>query len=168
MQKDFERLFHCAEDHYLDPQEMDCLRQNLGLLDQRLITYRYLRDNEGMVFQFVADRLEKEFPATPVAQLEQALLHWISILRYSSMAQLLNSPEYLQYRLLEWLSDVVNAYQLETIETRLAEILTQRLQTVLSKAGFHLLEPFLKQAEVTVLHPTAPQAPELAIVGDRA
>ena len=168
MQKDFEKLFHRAEDHYLHPLEMISFRKHVGLLKHRLATYRYLRNNEGMIFQSVADQLESEFPDTPTPQLEQALLHWISILRYSSMALLLSNPEYLQYRLLEWLSDVVNAYELQAIETRLAEILTQHLQSVLSEDGFHLLQPFLHQAEVTVLHKVVPQAPELAMAGDQA
>lgn len=168
MQKDFERLFHRAEDHYLHPLEMTAFRKHLGLLDRRLSTYRYLRDNEGMIFQSVADQLESEFPEVPTAQLEKALLHWISILRYGSMAMLLNNPEYLQYRMLEWVSDVVSAYELQDLETRLADILKQNLQASLSAEDFHLLEPFLTQAGVTVLHQAAPQPPEYAMAGDKA
>lgn len=168
MQKDFERLFHRAEDHYLHPLEMTAFRKHLGLLDRRLSTYRYLRDNEGMIFQSVADQLESEFPEVPTAQLEKALLHWISILRYGSMAMLLNNPEYLQYRMLEWVSDVVSAYELQDLETRLADILKQNLQASLSAEDFHLLDPFLTQAGVTVLHQAAPQPPEYAMAGDKA
>jgi hypothetical protein len=58
MQKDFERLFHRAEDHYLIPSEMMALKKHIGLLGKRLETYRYLRDNEAEIFQAVADRLE--------------------------------------------------------------------------------------------------------------
>jgi hypothetical protein len=168
MQKDFERLFHRAEDHYLHPLEMVSFHKHLGLLEHRLSTYRYLRDNEGMIFQSVADQLESEFPEAPAAQLEQALLHWISILRYGSMGMLLSNPEYLQYRLLEWLSEVVSAYELQEIEKRISEILVQNLQSVLAEEDFHLLEPFLKQADTTVLHQTAPQAPEYAMAGESA
>ena len=45
MQKDFERLFHRAEDHYLIPVEMVALKKHIGLLGKRLETYRYLREN---------------------------------------------------------------------------------------------------------------------------
>ena len=101
MQKDFERLFHRAEDHYLGPLEIISFRKHLGLMQERLNAYRALRDDETSIFQAIADQLETEFKTAPVAQLQQALLHWISILRYGSMAMLLSNHEYLQYRLLE-------------------------------------------------------------------
>ena len=163
MQKDFERLFHRAEDHYLHPLEMISFRKHLGLLKQRLSTYHYLRDNEAVIFQTVADRLESEMGDTPVSQLEQGLLHWISILRYSGMAMLLSNPEYLQYRLLEWLGDMVNAYELRPVETRIAALLTDYLENALPADDFALLKPFLSQAETTVLQSSpAPESPELA------
>lgn len=168
MQKDFERLFHRAEDHYLHPLEMISFRKHLGLLQKRLLTYHYLRDNEAMIFQSIADQLEGEFNDVPVSQLEQALVHWISVMRYAAMGMLLSNPEYFQYRLLEWLSDVVNAYELQPIETRLAAILTEHLQAALPEDDFALLQPFLTQAETAILHQGRVSTPELATAGDPA
>ena len=150
MQKDFERLFHRAEDHYLHPLEIISFRKHLGLMQERLNAYRTLRDNETVIFQAIADQVEMEF-SDSVAQLQQALLHWISILRYSSMAMLLSNPEYLQYRLLEWLEALVQAHDLAAIETRLSALLNQTLEGVLPAEQFKLLHPFLQQAEQTVL-----------------
>jgi hypothetical protein len=168
MQKDFERLFHRAEDHYLIPVEMVALHKHIGLLGKRLETYRYLRDNENAIFQAVADRLEADFPDEPTQRLEQCLCHWISTLRYSSMAMLLSNPEYLQYRLLEWLTEMVEAHELRGIETRLAEILTERLQKDLSAEGFTLLKPFLTQSETILLAKAAPQSAQPAMAGGQS
>jgi len=167
MQKDFERLFHRAEDHYLHPLEMISFKKHLGLLEQRLAAYRTLREQEGLIFQAVADQLEAAYPERPVAELENALLHWISILRYGSMAMLLSNPEYLQYRLLEWLGDMVQAQELQDVESHLVELLTVQLQGVLSPEGFELLQPFLAQSERTVLGRVLAQQTEPAILGEQ-
>ncbi|AIE74152.1 MULTISPECIES: phycobilisome protein [unclassified Synechocystis] len=151
MQKDFERLFHRAEDHYLQPPEIIAFRKQLGLMGERLSAYRLVRDNEIVIFQAIADQLEEEFSNAPAAQLQQALLHWISILRYGSMAMLLSNPEYLQYRLLEWLEGMVQAHDLSAIETRLSALLKEQLQSLLGVPQYRLLEPFLVQADQTVL-----------------
>ncbi|MBE9239648.1 phycobilisome protein [Synechocystis salina] len=160
MQKDFERLFHRAEDHYLHPLEIISFRKNLGLMQERLNTYRLLRDGETILFQAIADQLEMEFNDAPVAQLHQALLHWISILRYGAMAMLLSNPEYLQYRLLEWLEGVVQAHEMVAMETRVSELLKEQLQSLLEPLQYHLLEPFLAQADQTILGQAPAPAPE--------
>jgi hypothetical protein len=84
------------------------------------------------------------------------------------MAMLLSNPEYLQYRLLEWLTEMIEAHELRAIETRLSEILTEHLQKVLSAEGFNLLKPFLTQSETVLLAKAAPQSPQLAMAGDKA
>ncbi len=168
MQKDFERLFHRAEDHYLIPSEMIALKKHVGLLGKRLETYRYLRDNEVAIFQTVADHLEADFPDEPTQRLEQCLCHWISTLRYSAMAMLLSNPEYLQYRLLEWLTEVVGAHELTAIETRLSALLTDHLQNNLSAESFNLLKPFLEQSQKILLAPTEAPSTEPLMVGDQA
>ncbi|BFM38618.1 phycobilisome protein [Synechocystis sp. LKSZ1] len=167
MQRDFERLFHRAEDHYLHALEVASFQKHLGLLQERLAAYRYLRDHELDIFQTLADRLEMAYPDTPTPTLEKALLHWISILRYSAMGMLLSNPEYLQYRLLEWLGDMVTAHDLHAIENTLAEALVQYLQEALPEAQFTLLRPFLAQAETTVLGQAQPQPEQLSMAGEQ-
>jgi hypothetical protein len=167
MQRDFERLFHRAEDHYLHAQEMESFKKHLGRLQERLALYLYLRDHELSIFQTLADHLEVAFPDAPTPLLEKALLHWISILRYSAMGMLLSNPEYLQYRLLEWLGEIVTAQELQAIETALAETLSQHLQGALPEAQFALLQPFLTQAETTVLGQTQPQTEQLSMAGEQ-
>ena len=168
MQKDFERLFHRAEDHYLHPLEIISFRKHLGLMQERLNAYRTLRDNETVIFQAIADQLESEFSDAPVAQLQQGLLHWISILRYASMAMVLSNPEYLQYRLLEWLEALVQAHDLLAIETRISELLNKTLEGMLPAEQFKLLHPFLEQAEQTVLGkaPVAQPKEEIMMLGE--
>jgi hypothetical protein len=164
MQKDFERLFHRAEDHYLHPLEIISFRKHLGLMQERLYAYRSLRDNETAIFQAIADQLETEFSDADVSQLQRALVHWISILRYASMAMLLSNPEYLQYRLLEWLEDMVQAYDLLAIETRLGALLNDQLQTLLTAEQFKLIHPFLEQAEQTILGKMPAAQPEVEVM----
>jgi hypothetical protein len=71
-------------------------------------------------------------------------------MRYCAMAMLLNNPEFLQHRLLEWLSPQIEAYQLEEIESKLYEFLEISLQRLLSQKQLALLQPFLSQAQTTL------------------
>jgi hypothetical protein len=52
------------------------------------------------------------------------------------------------------------------VETELARILTAELQKILTEEGFKLLQPFLAQAENTILG--AVEEPQPATVGEPA
>jgi hypothetical protein len=155
MQTDLESCWHRAENHYLDAQEISDFRQNISVLEQRLITYKILRDQEGKIWQAVVDRLEVDFSSEDPKLLERALKHWISILRYGAMAMLLNHPDYLRHRLLEWLTDIVKVYQMQVIEGRIYDYLGQELQKLLTLEQYELLQPFLMQAKILLLTDTS-------------
>ncbi|MDJ0843946.1 phycobilisome protein [Crocosphaera sp.] len=151
MQKDFEILFYQAEDHYLSSSDLNTLKNSANSLKERLKIYKLLRDQEVPIFQFIADNLVESFPSENSQHLEKGLKHWISVMRYAAMAMLLNNPDYFRHRLLEWLTDIVQAQDMVTIETHIFENLKQGLEEMLSSEQMLLLNPFLEQAKVTLL-----------------
>ncbi|EAZ90515.1 globin family protein [Crocosphaera chwakensis] len=151
MQKDFETLFYEAEDDYLSSSDLATLKNSANTLKDRLEIYRYLRDQEIPIFQLVADNLVETFPDENNQRLEKGLKHWMAVMRYAAMAMLLNNPDYFRHRILEWLTDIVQAQDMVTIETHIFENLKQGLEERLASEQMQLLNPFLEQAKITLL-----------------
>ncbi|MDJ0597974.1 MAG: phycobilisome protein [Crocosphaera sp.] len=162
MQKDFETLFYEAEDHYLEASELVALKNSANTLKDRLEIYRVLRDQEIPLFQFIAENLLQSFPNENKQRLEKGLEHWMSVMRYAAMAMLLNNPEYFRHRVLEWLTDIIQAQEMVMIEIFIFENLTEGLKKVLSLEQMELLNPFLEQAKITLLE-TKSQSETLVI-----
>ncbi len=150
MQPEIKRLLYEAEDHYLKPEEIESFKHHASSFAQRLEAYELLRNAELAIFQPVADQLLEAFPQKQ-QEIELALKHWLSVLRYCAMAMLMNNPEFLQRRLLEWLVDLVQVHQMQAIETTLYQLLQAQLQEQLSDQNLALVQPFLAQAEDTLL-----------------
>lgn len=155
MQTDLESFWHRAENHYLDDQEIGEFRESVASLQRRLTTYKILRDQEKKIWQAVVDRLEINFGSEDPKILERALKHWIAVLRYGAMAMLLNHPDYLRHRLLEWLTDIVKVYQMQVIEEHIYDYLSQELSKILVREQYELLQPFLMQAKNILLADTS-------------
>lgn len=149
MQPEIKTLLYEAEDHYLKPEEIESFQHYASSFAQRLETYELLRDAELAIFQPVADQLLEAFPQKQ-QEIELALKHWLSVLRYCAMAMLMNNPEFLQRRLLEWLVDLVQVHQMQAIEIELYQLLQAQLQEQLSDQNL-VIQPFLAQAEDTLL-----------------
>ena len=132
MHSDFQRFLQDAEDHYLQGSEIADFKQHVSSLEQRLQTYKLLRNQELEIWQPIADQLQAACPDESAERIEKALQHWIAALRYGAMAMLMNNPEFLQHRLLEWLTDIVQAHQLHNLEHQLSERLEARLKETLS------------------------------------
>jgi len=161
MHKDLTILFHRAEDHYLCDGEIICLRHFSKRLKHSLKVYEILRENELKIFQSVADRLVNAFPQESEKVLEEAIKHWLAIMRYCAMALLLNSPEYLDYHILEWLTDQVKAHQMQTVEMRLYKLLKRELESFLPAQEYDVLLPFLEQVKNTLFSSEKAKQPEL-------
>ncbi|NJM74431.1 MAG: hypothetical protein HC852_00165 [Acaryochloridaceae cyanobacterium RU_4_10] len=73
-------------------------------------------------------------------------MHWLSILRYGSMAMLLNNMEFLNHRLLEWMPDLLEVYQLRDIEIAFYRLLQVQLKSSLSSTQIDLIKPYLEEA----------------------
>ncbi|MGB5772010.1 MAG: phycobilisome protein, partial [Crocosphaera sp.] len=84
-------------------------------------------------------------------RLEQALKHWMSVMRYGAMAMLLNNPDYFRHRLLEWLTDIINAQEMVAIETHIFDCLKQGLEEMFTSEKMNLINPFLEQANMMLL-----------------
>ncbi len=151
MYKELENWLHQAEKDYLNADELTIFKSEMLEWKERLAIYKHLRDYEVVLFQPVAERLQKIYPQENQSRLEQALKHWIAIMRYAAFAMLTNNPEFLQYRILEWLNPVIKTYQLQAIEQELYAILQEVLETLLTEKEKMRLDPFLKQAQDTLL-----------------
>jgi len=151
MHPEIKNLLYEAEDHYLMPAEINALKHSATSLQERLEVYEILRDQEAAIFQPIANQLLASFPTEKQETLERALRHWLSILRYCAIAMLLNNQEFLQTRLLEWLTELVQVHQTQAIEKTLYQLLQVQLKEVLSHKQLALVKPFLNQAEKTLL-----------------
>ncbi|RMH65358.1 MAG: phycobilisome protein [Cyanobacteria bacterium J003] len=151
MHTELMNLYYKAEENYLSNVDIKVFRHHIESLQQRLSTYEFLRDHEIEIFQPVADALQKQYPTEPPQTLEQVLRQAIALLRYAAMAMLLNNPEILQHRLLEWLTEVVKAHQTQTLWSSCHELLSDRLKEMLTDAQQDLMLPLLDQAQVTLV-----------------
>ena len=151
MYLELKTLLYDGENHYLQNSELDNLKTHIGSLKNRLATYKNLRDVELTVFEAIAQSLEESFPSETPIVLESALKHWIAIMRYCSMAMMLNSSEFLQKRLLEWLAPVVAAHDIMVIENKIYQLLLLNLNAILTKEELSLILPFLNEAQKTLM-----------------
>jgi hypothetical protein len=155
MHKDLQNFLHRAEDHFLQNPEIMMFKYHTDRMGETLVVYELLRDKEIDIFQPVADELVKQLPDQDSHLIELALKHWLSIMRYCSMAMLLDNPEFLQHRILEWLTDQVAAQNLVSIENQLYDLLETQLEKTLKPDQMRFLRPFLEQAQKTILTPSA-------------
>ncbi|MEB3337538.1 MAG: hypothetical protein VKJ46_08760 [Leptolyngbyaceae bacterium] len=146
-------IFDEAESRYLKSEELNILSQYVSSLPQRLETYRLLRDKELEIMQQVADQLQLAMPQETTANLERCLKHALLMLRYCAMSMLLNDESFVKERLLGWLSQTVQAYNTQAIDSTLYRLLNQRLSQVFNPGQLGLLNPPLKLAQTTLLQP---------------
>lgn len=154
MYPELQTLLYAAEERYLQDGDIENFRQILQSFQNRMQTYELLRDSEAAIFQRVANQLAEAYPKEKPERLERALKHWIAAMRYCGMAMLLNNPEYLDRHLLEWLTEQVNAHQMQTIESTLHQLLEPRLRKVLDRQQWELFQPFVEQVQRSLLTPT--------------
>ena len=141
-------LIHQAESKYLNQDDLNNLQIEMARLQQRKVVYQTLRDQEVAIFQDIADKLTEQFPDENNNTIEPCLHHWILATRYSAMAMLLNNPEFLERRLLEWLTDIVAIHEYQAISGKLYELLLNRLPKLLSDKDLEYLSPFLSTSIV--------------------
>ncbi len=147
MYPELQALIHKSEHQYLQQADLDKLTQEVSTLRQRLAVYRVLRDQEITIFQSVADKLLTKLPQEKTHKIETCVRHWLLVTRYSAMAMLLNNPEFLERRLLEWLTDIAQAHEYQVISENLHSLLLKQLEKVLEDEGINYIKPFLDQAQ---------------------
>jgi len=147
MYPELQALIHEAEYSYLGSDDLESLSAHIATLAEKINGYKKLRDEELNIFQEVADKLEAKFPEENTQVLENSLQHWLLITRYCGMAMLLNNPEFLERRLLEWLTDIVQVRQSQAIDEAVRSLLVVGLNKLLSEQEVAYLLPFLDQAK---------------------
>ncbi|AFZ54090.1 phycobilisome protein [Cyanobacterium aponinum UTEX 3222] len=147
MYPELQALIHESEHQYLQQSDLDKLTQEVSTLKQRLAVYRVLRDQEISIFQAIADKLLENLPQEKTRKIETCVRHWLLVTRYGAMAMLLNNPEFLEHRLLEWLTDIVQAHEYQVISENLHSLLIKKLENVLEDDGIKYIQPFLDQAQ---------------------
>lgn len=156
MQSNFEDYLRAAEDHYLQTPEMNGFKQQVDALQDRLALYETLRDQELIIFQAIADQLNNETFSNSQSDQEKVFTHWMSLLRYSAMAMLTDQPQTLASQL-SWLKDVVGGSEFTPLHQKMSELLHLSLDAVLSQDQLALLEPFLQEANNTLVGQSSPE-----------
>lgn len=144
-------LLYAADDHYLSDADLERFHKDAQALAERIDAYEYIRDRELAILQPAADYLTEEFLGSDPQLLERTVVYWLSVLRYAAMAMLLNNPEYLNRRVLEWLPTVVEVYQLREFVLSFYRLLLEQLKSDLSPEQVALLKPYLEAAYTTLL-----------------
>lgn len=152
MYPELQALIHEAEYQYLKASDLNNLSSHVSTLKDRLSAYKIIRDQEIDIFQGIADKLLNSFGAGKTQQIETAIRHWLLVNRYCAMAMLLNNQEFLEHRLLEWLTDIVQASNLSEIENSLYLMLEKQLNQSLSDVQMSYFEPFLTQAKNSLVN----------------
>ncbi|TVQ48027.1 MAG: phycobilisome protein [Gloeocapsa sp. DLM2.Bin57] len=151
MYAELRELLYDAEEHYLKSEEIDKLRQNVESLKERLAIYKELRNREIDIFQAIANQLEKELDPTEVQQLPELIVHWAKIVRYVAMGMLLNSNEFIQRRILEWITPVRQAHNRVSLDEQVYKLLYSELKNLLPEQQWQIWQPFIVQVEQTML-----------------
>lgn len=73
------------------------------------------------------------------------------------MAMLLNDRAFLEQRILDWLSGIVEAHQTQKIEVTICNLLQTRLKELLSEQARAILQPFLDQAQSIIIGTGQPE-----------
>jgi hypothetical protein len=148
-------LYDDAENRYLNTETLTGLNHYVKSVPLRVATYRALRDNEIKIMQVVADRLETEFAslhtAEQVEQVEKTITHGLLVMRHSAIALLMDDPEYLETRLLNWLRETMAIEATGPIDAALFRYLRQILAKAMNPQQLALLDPLLVMAQKSLI-----------------
>ena len=144
MQSTFEDLMRAAEDHYLQTTEIHQFKQQVATLQDRLTAYETLRDQEAVIFQGILDLLEQDNIPNPGTEVRKLLTYWIAILRYASMAMLIEQPETLENQL-HWLAPILDRSEFKSLNQKIFEGLRPCLGSALTESQMDQIEPYLQQ-----------------------
>ena len=145
-------LINQAQDRYLAVDELGLMESYVSSLPDRLKLYKQLRDREIDLLQAVADQVPVELPNVTDAELESGIKNLILVLRYCSMAMLLNDESFLKERLLNWLEGIMSMRDMRRLNETLYKLLNQGLRQQFSPAQLTLIQPLITSAQVTLIY----------------
>ncbi|MFM7885340.1 MAG: hypothetical protein ACKPCM_01300, partial [Pseudanabaena sp.] len=76
----------------------------------------------------------------------------VIVLRYSSMAMLLNDENFLKERLLNWLEGIMSMRDLCRLNDTLYKLLNQTLKQQFGSSQLALIQPLITAAQVTLIY----------------
>ncbi|WP_055075051.1 hypothetical protein [Pseudanabaena sp. 'Roaring Creek'] len=145
-------LINQAQDRYLASDELGLMESYINSLPERLKLYKLIRDREIDILQAVADQVPSELPNVTEADLETGIKNLILVLRYSSMAMLLNDENFLKQRLLNWLEGIMSMRDMRRLNETLYKLLNQGLRQQVSPVQLALIQPLITAAQVTLIY----------------
>ncbi len=145
-------LINQAQDRYLATDELGLMESYISSLPDRLKLYKIIRDREIDVLQAVADQISTELPSVTDEDLETGIKNLILVLRYSSMAMLLNDENFLKQRLLNWLEGIMSMHDMRRLNETLYKLLNQKLREQFSPSQLALIQPLITAAQVTLIY----------------
>jgi hypothetical protein len=144
-------LFDTPDKKYLDAGDLSILSQYVSSIPERMAVYRTLRDQEIAIMQPIADVLQQQGGHSE-PMVERSVRNGLMVLRYVAMAMLLDDDNFVEDRLQGWLPEMVKAYETQTIDQQLFQLLDKQLGKVFSPAQFNLLKPSLEKAQGLMLN----------------
>jgi hypothetical protein len=142
-----ESIFHDAENRYLKSDALTEVNQYMSSLKERTSLYRTIRNQELTWMQPIANELEERFPSEQVSRLENSLRNAMLSLRHCAMAMLMDDPNYLEKRFLNWFQESTTIHATLEIDSYLHVALRTQLSQSLNASQFRLLSPFLNQIQ---------------------
>ncbi len=152
MMPKIQELISQAQDRYLASDELGLMESYVSSLPDRLMLYKQIRDREINILQAVADQVPTELPSVTDEELETGIKNLILVLRYSSMAMLLNDENFLKQRLLNWLEGIMSMRDMRRLNEILYKLLNQGLRQQFSPAQLALIQPLITAAQVTLIY----------------
>jgi hypothetical protein len=147
-----QELINQAQDRYLASDELGLMESYVSSLPERLKLYKLIRDREIDILQTVADQVPTELPNITDEELETGIKNLILVLRYCSMAMLLNDENFLKERLLNWLEGIMSMRDMRRLNETLYKLLNQLLRQQFSPTQLSLLQPLITAAQVTLIY----------------
>jgi hypothetical protein len=147
-----QELINQAQDRYLATDELSLMESYVSSLPDRLKLYKLIRDREIDILQTVADQVPQEIPNVTDEELELGIKNLILVLRYCSMAMLLNDENFLKQRLLNWLEGIMSMRDMRRLNETLYKLLNQELRQQVSPTQLTLLQPLITAAQVTLIY----------------
>jgi hypothetical protein len=147
-----QELINQAQYRYRASDELGLMESYISSLPDRLKLYKLIRDREITILQAVADSVPSELPSITDADLETGVRNLILVMRYSSMAMLLNDENFLKERLLNWLEGIMSMRDMRRLNETLYKLLNQELRQQLSPTQLTLIQPLITAAQVTLIY----------------
>ena len=147
-----QELINQAQDRYLATDELGLMESYVSSLPDRLKLYKLIRDREIDILQSVADQVSADLPNVTDEELEVGIKNLILVLRYCSMAMLLNDENFLKERLLNWLEGIMSMRDMRRLNETLYKLLNQGLRQQFSASQLALLQPLITSAQVTLIY----------------